>query len=215
MSMKIVSVNVALPKTFKMEDGEEFQTSIFKESVEEKVWARDNAIEGDEPSDKEFHGGVHQAVYTYAAEHYPYWKGDLGVDDLPYGMFGENLTTEGFDEPEVWIGDRFRFGEALLEATSPRIPCETLGFRFNDQKIVKKFMDARKMGVYFKIVEEGRLGKGDEIRLEKKRRDTAPVLDLAGVYADEDFDKAKVKELLQIKEIPPANRRYLEKRLGE
>lgn len=212
--MRIASVAVALPKTFKMEDGEEFQTSIFKESVETKVWARNNAIEGDEPSDKEFHGGVYQAVYTYAAEHYPYWKEDLGLAEMPYGMFGENITTEGLDESEVWIGDQFRFGEALLEATAPRIPCETLGFRFKNQHIVKKFMTARKMGIYFKIVEEGPLGKGDEIRSEKKRRDTAPILDLVGVYADKDFDKTRLKELLQIKEIPPANRKYLEKRLG-
>ena len=65
-------------------------------------------LEGDEQSDLTVHGGVDKAVYVYPSEHYAYWRHELPGMDLPWGVFGENLTTEGLLEADVRIGDRFR-----------------------------------------------------------------------------------------------------------
>jgi len=213
--MKIVSVHAAKPKTFTMENGEEFQTSIFKEKMEGRVWARGNAIDGDESADKEWHGGETKAVYSYACEHYPYWMKELEKTDLPFGMFGENLTTEGLDESSVCLGDRFRMGEALLEALTPRIPCEMLGFRFKDQTIVKRFLQSGRSGIYYRIVEEGQLAAGDTISLEKNRGDTVKISEMAAVYADPHADKKRVREISELPDLPADYRVYLQKRLGE
>lgn len=201
--MRILSLQVGRPESFAMDGGERFETSIFKKPVAGPIWARSNALEGDQPADKQWHGGKFKAVYSYAAEHYVFWMRELKRKDLPFGMFGENLTTAGLDESTVAVGDRYRVGEALLEAVTPRIPCETLGFRFKDPGIVKKFIKAGRMGVYYKIVEEGKLGKGDAIQLEKKRKDTPRLSELASLYAARDPDPKRLRELLQLPELPP------------
>ncbi|MFH2201887.1 MAG: MOSC domain-containing protein [Elusimicrobiota bacterium] len=213
MAMHILSINAAKPRTFDTDDGEKFETAIFKEPVAGRVWARDNAIDGDEPADKEDHGGEFKAVYTYASEHYAFWKGELGRADMPYGMFGENLTTAGLDEDAVRLGDRFRMGEALLEAAQPRLPCETLGFRFRDQSIVKRFLQACRMGIYFKIVEEGRLAAGDEIRLEKKGKSSVSMAELMTLFAAKKADKKRLREILKLPELTPEFRGHFERRL--
>ncbi len=52
-------------------------------------------LDGDQQADLTVHGGVSKAVYLYPSEHYGYWRTELPGMDLPWGMFGENFTTEG------------------------------------------------------------------------------------------------------------------------
>ncbi|MHC5717088.1 MAG: MOSC domain-containing protein, partial [Nostoc sp.] len=82
------------------------------------------------------HGGKDKAVYAYPFEHYDYWRRKLPDMDLPWGMFGENLTTVGLLEDEVNIGDRFRIGSAEVMVTQPRMPCYKLGVKFGRPDLV-------------------------------------------------------------------------------
>src|SRR6267142_1382397 len=106
--------------------GEVVRTGIFKSAVPGPVGLRDHNLDGDRQADLSVHGGADKAVYGYPSEHYGYWCAWLGVDALPWGAFGENLTTEGLLETDVCIGDRFRIGSAELEVSQPRIPCSEL-----------------------------------------------------------------------------------------
>ncbi len=153
--MKIVSLNVSLPRTIRWR-GESVSTGIYKEPAVRPLRLGMLNLEGDAQADLSVHGGPDKAVYAYAAEYYALWKEELFRDDLPFGMFGENLTIEGgLFEDDVCVGDRFSAGTAELVAVQPRLPCYKLGIRFGTQRIIKKFAVARRYGVYFRVVKEG------------------------------------------------------------
>lgn len=158
----VVSVNVATPRIVQVGDARVL-TSIFKSPVEGRVAVRGNSLAGDRQADLTVHGGPYKAVYLYPSEHYRYWAGQLPGVDLPFGIFGENLTTAGIDENSVRIGDRFRIGSAVLEVTQPRMPCYKLGIRFGRTDMVKRFWLSRRPGIYFAVAEEGELAAGDPI----------------------------------------------------
>ena len=120
--MKLVAVSVGRPREVQWR-GRKVQTSIFKTPVSHRVYVKRDNIEGDQQSDLSVHGGLEKAVYVYPAEHYTYWRRELPDAELPWGAFGENFTTEGLLEDEVWIGDRYRVGTAELVVTQPRMPC--------------------------------------------------------------------------------------------
>ncbi len=103
--MKVVSVNVGLPRQALSQD-KAVMTGIFKE--------RRLNLDGDKQADLSVHGGPDKAVYVYPVEHYDYWRRELPDMDLPFGMFGENLTTEGLLEEAINIGDHFRIGRVEL-----------------------------------------------------------------------------------------------------
>ncbi len=158
----ILSVNVGQPRLIPLGD-DTVATSIFKYPVETTVAVRGHNLEGDRQADLRVHGGPYKAVYLYPSEHYQFWNEQLGIPDLPSGAFGENLTTSGFTEEDVYIGDRFRAGTAILQVTQPRMPCYKLNLRFGRTDMVKQFWLSIRPGIYFSIVKEGELAKGDAI----------------------------------------------------
>src|SRR5580658_1015443 len=160
--MRVLSVNVGTPKQVPLKH-ETVLTSIFKSPVEGRVAVRRHNIDGDRQSDLTVHGGPSKAVYCYPAEHYSYWRQELPDMELSYGIFGENLTTEGITEETVSIGDQFRVGSAVLQVTQPRMPCFKLGIRFGRPDMVKRFWQSGRSGIYFAVVEEGDVAAGDPI----------------------------------------------------
>jgi MOSC domain-containing protein YiiM len=160
--MKLVSVNVSLPKEI-IYHGKKITTGIFKEPVQGRVMLRTLNLDGDGQADLRVHGGPDQAAYVYPVEHYDYWKEQLGRDDLDYGQFGENFTTSGLLENEVRIGDVFRFGKVIVQVTTPREPCGKLDMKMDDPHFKKKFRASGRSGFYLRVLQEGEVGAGDEI----------------------------------------------------
>jgi len=163
-----VSVNVG-PAREASWRGKTQRTGIFKQAVAGRVAARGHNLAGDEQADPAVHGGPDKAVYAYPSEHYAFWCRELGVESLPWGAFGENLTTEGVLEPDVGIGDRFRIGTVELEVSQPRLPCHKLALRHQRADLPKRFLATDRSGFYLRIVREGELGAGDTI--ERLSRD--------------------------------------------
>ena len=162
--MKLISLNIALPSIVEW-NGDPVATGIFKEPVQGPVMLRRLNLDGDRQADLSVHGGVSKAVYAYPSEHYEFWKKELPDMELLYGMFGENFTTEGMLEGEVLVGDRFRVGDAELMVTEPRLPCYKLGIKFGRADIIRKFLQSRRSGFYFAVLQEGAVKAGDEIEL--------------------------------------------------
>jgi MOSC domain-containing protein YiiM len=160
--VKLVSVNVGRPRD-SIWRGEIVRTGIFKDPVAGRVALRGHNLVGDAQADLSVHGGADKAVYGYPSEHYTFWCDWLGVDALPWGAFGENLTTEGLLEGDVAIGDRFRIGSAVLEASQPRIPCHKLALRHGRADLPKHFQRSGRSGFYFRVVGEGELAAGDAV----------------------------------------------------
>ena len=162
--MKVISLNVGLPREVQWH-GRTVLTSIWKEPVTGPVRLTRLNLDGDLQSDLSVHGGNDKAVYAYPSEHYAAWRRELPDMQLPPGIFGENLTTEGLLENDVCIGDRFQIGSAALIVTQPRMPCFKLGIRFGDGRMVKAFAKASRPGAYLRIIEAGELGVGDDVTI--------------------------------------------------
>lgn len=161
--MKILSVNVGLPCLVEY-CGEPVATGIYKNSVgDARIAVNEFNLAGDAQADLCVHGGYSKAVYVYPSEHYTCWEKELPETDLPFGVFGENLTTEGLTEKTVNIGDRFRVGTAEFVVTQPRQPCFKLGIRFGRGDIIKRFAKSGRSGFYLAIEKTGEFGAGDEI----------------------------------------------------
>src|SRR5258705_10510968 len=97
-------------------------------------------LDGDRQADLTVHGGVSKAVYGYPVEHYEFWRRELPDMELPFGMFGENFTTEGLFEDSLNVGARFRIGEAEWMVTGPRLPCYKLVMRFGPPAIRRRML---------------------------------------------------------------------------
>lgn len=183
--MKVISVNVGLPRQI-VYNKQKVTTSIFKDPVRERVKLFEMNLDGDKQSDLTVHGGVDKAVYSYPVEHYDYWKKQYPEINMPFGMFGENLTTEGLLEDSVNIGDQFQIGSSKLIATQPRMPCYKLGIKFGRMDIIKRFMESLRPGIYFKVLQEGEIGPGDKIELINIDDNKVKVNDIVRLYVNDD-----------------------------
>ena len=155
-------MNVGRPREVEWR-GRTVRSSIWKAPQEGRVRVRVLNLEGDEQADLTVHGGRAKAVYLYPSEHYALWRDELADVDLPWGSFGENLTTEGLLEADVRTGDRLRIGSAEFMVTEPRTPCFKLGIRFGSQKMIARFARSGRSGFYLAVMREGDVGAGDEI----------------------------------------------------
>jgi MOSC domain-containing protein YiiM len=160
--MRITSVNVGLPAELATREGV-VMSGIVKRPLEGPVRVGRTNLEGDGQADLSVHGGLDMAVYAYPGEHYAAWATELGRDDLTPGFFGENLTIEGLSEDEVRIGDRFRFGTALLEVSQPRLPCFKLAAHSGEPAIARPMLKNGRTGWYLRVLEEGVVAAGDTI----------------------------------------------------
>jgi MOSC domain-containing protein YiiM len=158
--MKVVSVNAGRVREARWR-ARTMRSAIWKAPLAGRVQVRKFHLEGDEQADPSLHGGLEKAIYVYPAEHYAYWRTLLG--ELPWGAFGENLTTEGLVETDVHVGDRVQIGSALLEVTQPRTPCVKLAVRFQRPSMVREFKQSGRSGFYCAVVRHGEVAAGDAI----------------------------------------------------
>lgn len=166
--MKIISINIGDPQTIEW-NGKAIQTGIYKYPVSEPVFLGKENVENDSVIDRKHHGGIDKACYLYSADHYSYWGNFYPGLEMPWGMFGENLTIEGLHENDIHIGDIFQAGEVAVQVTQPRQPCYKLGIRFGDSRVVKQFVESGFPGVYVKIINTGFVRPGDPfVRIEMK-----------------------------------------------
>ncbi len=206
MRAQLLSVNVGLRRQFEYK-GRSAESAIWKRPVEGRVLARGVNLEGDEQADRSVHGGPDKAVYAYALEDHAWWGEELGRQ-LECGEFGENLTTEGLDLTNALVGERWEVGSTMLEVSEARMPCWKLGFRVNDKGFPRRFLAAGRPGAYLRILQEGKLGSGDEIRVVHRPRHDLTMGDLSRIYAG---DRQEVGRLLGVPQLSASWRNWAEK----
>ena len=166
MRLRLLSVNVGVPRIIGEMNGAAVLSGIAKAPVSAaSVFVGRTNIAGDRQADLTVHGGRDKAVYAYPVEHWPWWTREHGLACAP-ATFGENLTLEGADENDVAIGDRFRWGEALLEIAQPRAPCFKLAMHARADIPARMTISAR-CGWYFRVLEEGRAPVAAELVRER------------------------------------------------
>ena len=210
--MKLISLNVGMPRIVES-NGEPVTTGIFKEPQQGPIMLRTLNLDGDRQADLRVHGGISKAVYGYPVEHYEFWKRELPEMELPYGMFGENFTTEGMLEDALNVGDRFRVGKAELMVTEPRLPCYKLGIKFGRTDIIRKFLQSRRTGFYFAVVKEGEVEAGNEIELLGRDGNDITIADITRLYAFEKDDLETMRRAVKLEALSDSWRKYFQKQL--
>jgi MOSC domain-containing protein YiiM len=212
--MKIVSLNVGLPRQVTWK-GKPVTTGIFKEPVAGRLMMRTLNLDGDKQADLTVHGGPDKAVYVYPAEHYNYWRQEFPDMELPWGMFGENLTTEGLLEQDVNVGDRFRIASAEVIVTQPRMPCYKLGIRFGRADILRRFLASERTGFYLAVIHEGDVGVGDAIERISRDANNITVTDIVRLYVKEKGNLELLRRAVQVAALPEGWRDHFQGQLDE
>jgi ferredoxin-NADP reductase/MOSC domain-containing protein YiiM len=159
---RLLSVNVGLPRDVTW-NGKTVRTSVWKSPVDGRRMVRKLDVDGDAQADLAGHGGEHRAVFVYQMDSYHYWERFLGRNDFTFGQFGENFTVEGLLDNEVCIGDRYRIGGAVFEVTQPRVTCYRVAIRMNEPRMPALLVAHHRPGFYFRVLQEGEVGAGDDI----------------------------------------------------
>ncbi len=131
---------------------------------------------GDAVVDQKHHGGEDQAVYAYSEDDYDWWRAEKGLDCRP-GLFGENLTIRGLPT-DLAVGDRLLIGDVVLEATAPRIPCDTFAAHLGDPDFGLVFRRVERPGIYFRVLNEGDVQAGDAVTIVSDGAGDVTILEL-------------------------------------
>lgn len=204
----VISVNVGGVRQVPWK-GRTVATGIFKAPVDGPVRVRGVNLEGDDQADRTVHGGPDKAVYAFPTEHYPAWREAFPAIEMPWGAFGENLTTQGLLEQDVRIGDRFRVGTVELTVTQPRMPCFKFAIRMGDPRVLRHMIETGHTGFYFAISREGELQAGDTVQYLGGPDDGLPVAELTRLYHRRDADERTLRAAAASPGLPETWRDWL------
>lgn len=210
--MSVISVNVGLPREV-VSKGKTVLTGIYKQPVAGRVIVRQLNLDGDRQADLTVHGGPDKAIYVYPSEYYQYWREQFPGLELPWGMFGENLTVVGLLDEMVYIGDRFQIGSVQVMVTQPRLPCYKLGIKFGRDDILKRFLDSALTGFYLKVIEEGEVKAGDAITLIARDQRRVKVSDITRLYKQDKYNVGLLRRVVEVEALPEEWRDYFRERL--
>jgi len=209
--VKLISLNVALPRlaTYRIQT---VNTGIFKQPVSGPVPLRTLNLDGDRQADLMVHGGPNKAVYAYPSEHYAFWAQELPGTQLPWGMFGENFTTEGLFESDLHVGDRLQIGSAIVVVRQPRIPCYKLAVKFRRTDILARFLRSGRSGFYFSVEQEGVVQAGDSIEFLSREPDAISISEMNRLFAEDKYNLELLDKAIGTPALPEDWREYFEKR---
>ncbi|MCS0380333.1 MOSC domain-containing protein [Vibrio diabolicus] len=177
------------------------QSAINKQVLPERQHATELGFISDEQGDPRFHGGIQKALHIYPSEHYPIWQQQLGERTIfqSAGSFGENISSEGVTESTICLKDKIRIGSTLLEVSQGRMPCWKLNVRFDQHDMARRLQDTLRTGWYFRVLEEGDIGAGDEIILCERPYPEWPLARIMGAVFTGCLDR---EELTKLSELP-------------
>jgi MOSC domain-containing protein YiiM len=209
--MKLISLNVARPQ-LALYKGATISTGIFKKAVTGPVLLRTLNLDGDRQADLAVHGGPYKAVYGYPSEHYDFWRHELFGVTLPWGMFGENFTTEGLSESDLHIGDRLQVGTAVIMVRQPRIPCYKLAVKFHRSDILARFLRSGRSGFYFSVEQEGIVAAGDSFEFLSREPQAINISEMNRLFAEDKYNASLLEKAIASPALPEDWRDYFRKR---
>jgi len=206
---RLISVNVGLPRDIEWK-GRTVHTGIWKHPVSGRCRVRRLNLDGDGQGDLAGHGGEQRAVFVYQIESYRYWEEQLQRTDFVYGQFGENFTIEGLADDAVCIGDRYQIGGALFEVTQPRVTCYRVGIRMNEPRMPALLTSSGRPGFYFRVLQEGEIGAGDEIVKMGEAKERMTVAEINALLYSPNHSRNQLERALRIDALSPGWRSSFE-----
>lgn len=199
---RLLSVNVGLPREIAW-NGQTVRTAIWKLPVDGRRMVHKLNIDGDGQADLGGHGGEQRAVFVYQIDSYRYWESVLGRNDFSFGQFGENFTVEVLPDHEVCIGDRYRIGHAIFEVSQPRVTCYRVGIRVNEPRMPALLVAHHRPGFYFRVLQEGDVGAGDEIEKIGDGPERMTVADIDALLYLPGHSRGQLEKALRIPALSP------------
>ena len=199
---RLLSVNVGLPRDIEWK-GRTVHTGIWKNPVHGRCRVRWFNLDGDGQGDLSGHGGEQRAVFVYQIESYRYWQEQLKRTDFVHGQFGENFTIEGLPDESVCIGDRYQIGSAVFEVTQPRVTCYRVGIRMNEPRMAALLTSSGRPGFYFRVLQEGEVGAGDEIVKVGEAKERMTVAEINALLYSYDHARDRLERALRIEALSP------------
>jgi ferredoxin-NADP reductase/MOSC domain-containing protein YiiM/ferredoxin len=185
-------------------------TGIWKDPVRGRCRVARLNLDGDGQGDLAGHGGEQRAVFVYQIESYRYWQEQLRRTDFVHGQFGENFTIEGLPDDAVCIGDRYQIGSALFEVTQPRVTCYRVGIRMNEPRMPALLTSSGRPGFYFRVLQEGEVGPGDEILKVGEAKERMTVAEINALLYSPNHPRDRLERALQIEALSPGWRSSFE-----
>ena len=208
--VRLVSVNVGLPQVIGATRwGKPIRSGIVKQPVSAASISLDALnLDGDRQADLTVHGGRDKAVYAYPAEHLPLWNGELGTAFEP-GIFGENLTTAGWLEDDVRIGDVWAWGEARLQVSQPRSPCYKLATVTGRPDLLKRLVRTARTGWYLRVLQPATVPVVGPIQVVERDPAGISVLLAHRASLPGALDRAEVEAVAQVDALAAAWRHWV------
>ena len=200
---KVLSVNVGGVREFEY-NGRPARSAIWKSPVPGRIAVRGVNLAGDDQADRKAHGGPDKVIYAFAVEDTRWWEQEIGRT-FAAGEFGENLTTRGIDPNQALVGERWQIGTTVLEVSEPRIPCWRLGVRMNDKLFPRRFTEALRPGAYLRLIVEGEVGAGVEIRVVERPDHDLTIRDVFRIYTR---DRDETNRLLAVPQMSESWKRW-------
>jgi MOSC domain-containing protein YiiM len=198
--MHLESIQTGTPRTVGIPYAQDrmersFTSAIWKEPVTGPIWVGTLGLRGDQVADTRVHGGPDQAVLMYAVSHYTLWRAEWGREDVGPGAFGENLSVHGLTEATACLGDVYDIGAARFEVTKPRQPCATLARRHQVSDMIAVVQSNARSGWYLRVLREGEIEAGQEVRLAARPHPDWPVRDVAQAMRERAADPERAARL--------------------
>ena len=172
-SAEIRTVNLV----YRVHPGYFHDTAIDKRPVDGPVEVNRLGLVGDRQLGSS-HGGVDRAVYAYSDEDAEWWADEVD-QEIPPGLFGENLRTHGVATSGAVIGERWSAGTALFEVRMPRTPCENLSLRMGIEGFHIRFNNTGRVGALLRVLQPGVVHAGDTVTVVDRPGHEVRVADLA------------------------------------
>src|SRR5262249_44503339 len=167
-------------------------------------------LDGDGQGDLAGHGGEQRAVFVYQIESYRHWQKQLTPTDFVHGQFAANFTIEGLPYPAVCIGDRYQISSAAFEVTQPRVTCYCVGIRMNEPRMAALLTSGGRPGFYFRVLQEGKVGAGDEIVKVGEAKERMTVAEINSLLYSPNHPRDRLERALRVEALSPGWRASFE-----
>jgi MOSC domain-containing protein YiiM len=211
---KILGLYKGVPK--KLKNSSLISSIASRTETRELLEVDTDQIKGDKVHDLKHHGGQDRVVHFYPSEHYEFWKETYPDNkDVFYpSSIGENISSIGFIEKEVCIGDIYKIGEVVLQVTEPRNPCGFIDQNYGIKLMHKKIANLAKCGWMCRVLNPGIIHKDDSINLIEKgdlRYSIYEVIVRAKVNPELDF----MNELIKLESLSARYRANIKRKIEQ
>lgn len=210
MEKKLITLSIGKPKKYTW-NGVDEASAIGKEVVD-KASLTMNGFIGDEVANTEFHGGPDRAVCLYSYEHYQKWQNEFNKSFFP-PAFGENICVSGMQENEVYIGEIYQLGDAVVQICQGRIPCSKISKHHKVPLLLNRIVETGFTGYFFRVLEEGEVDMDSSISLLERPQETMTILKANHIMFHDKKNKQAISSLLEVKELAEVWQKKLEKML--